>query len=96
MLTGTAYDWLRLWPVAAVDVRPIGAVRENLVRLSIFVFKGPLSICTHNGNQVVFWITHRITVNSASNFNVCGIGFRAISKVMRLTASPKSSTHTGL
>ncbi|SUY78367.1 Uncharacterised protein [Comamonas testosteroni] len=37
-----------------------------------------------------------MTVNPVSNFNVCGIGFREISKVIRLTASPKSSTHTGL
>lgn len=73
----------------------MGAVREDSVRLSIFMFKGPLPIGTHHGHQVVFGITHRITINPASNFNVCGIGCRAISKVMRLTASPESSTHTG-
>lgn len=73
----------------------MGAVWDNSVRLSIFVFEGPLPIGPHHGNQVVFGITHRITVNPASDFNVCGIGCRAIAKVMRLAASPESSTHAG-
>lgn len=73
----------------------MGAVRDNSVRLSIFVFKRPLPIGPHHGHQVVFGITHRITVNPAANFNVCGIGCRAIAKVMRWAASPESSTHTG-
>ena len=79
----------------ATGMQPIAAVRDNSVRLPMFVCKGPRPISPHHGHQIVFGITHRITINPASNFNVCGIGCRAISKVMRLAASPESSTHTG-